>query len=155
MGRWGPEALAAASLVAHRCHGGKRRILHALAAAVCPNFCDPSIRVCLELLPMTLVRRLIASRSCLPLRRLSASTLPSHSRGPTHPPLLNETIGQAFRRIVLRAPSAAAVSSVHQRLHWTYKQLSDAVDNAARALLSAGVKRGDRVGILSPNRWVA
>jgi hypothetical protein len=103
---------------------------------------------------MTLVRRLIAWRLYIPSRRLSASALPSHSRGPVHPPLLNETIGKAFRRIVLHAPSAAAVSSVHQRLHMTYQQLSDAVDNAARALISAGVKRGDRVGILSPNKSV-
>jgi non-ribosomal peptide synthetase component F len=91
-------------------------------------------------------------RVFLHLRKLSA--LPSLSRGPTHPPLLNETIGTAFKKIVSRAPSSAAVSSVHQQLHWTYQQLSDAVDAAARALLAAGVQRGDRVGILSPNKSV-
>ena len=105
--------------------------------------------------PMTLLHRLPLSRCRLPLRRLfSASAQPSLSQGPTQPPLLNQTLGKAFRQVVSRAPSAAAVSSVHQRLHWTYQQLSDAVDSAARALIAAGVKRGDRVGILSPNKSV-
>ena len=103
---------------------------------------------------MTLLHRLLLSRCRLPLRQLSASAQPSHSQGPTQPPLLNQTLGKAFKQVVSRAPSAAAVSSVHQRLHWTYQQLSDAVDSAARALIAAGVKRGDRVGILSLNKSV-
>ena len=102
---------------------------------------------------VTLACRSLSLRIHLHLRKLSA--LPSHSRGPTHPPLLNETIGSAFRKIVSRSPSSAAVSSVHQRLHWTYQQLSNAVDAAAQALIAAGVQRGDRVGILSPNKSVA
>ena len=105
---------------------------------------------------VTLACRSLSLRIRVHLRKLSALPLnPSHSRGPTHPPLLNETIGSAFRKIVSRSPSSAAVSSVHQRLHWTYQQLSDAVDAAAHALIAAGVQRGDRVGILSPNKSVA
>ena len=104
---------------------------------------------------MKLARTFLQPRGRVHVRQLSNKALPSYSQGPTHPPLLNETIGAAFRRIVLRQPSAAAVTSVHQQLHWTYQQLSDAVDTAARALISAGVQRGDRVGILSPNKSVA
>jgi non-ribosomal peptide synthetase component F len=107
---------------------------------------------------VTLACKSLSLRIHVHLRKLSALAKPlnpSHSRGPTHPPLLNETIGSAFRKIVSRSPSSAAVSSVHQRLHWTYQQLSDAVDAAAQALIAAGVQRGDRVGILSPNKSVA
>jgi non-ribosomal peptide synthetase component F len=98
--------------------------------------------------------QLLALRGRLHLRQLSTPPLPSHSQGPTQPPLLNQTIGAAFRQIVSQAPAAPAVSSVHQQLHLTYQQLSDAVDTAARALIAAGVQRGDRVGILSPNKSV-
>jgi fatty-acyl-CoA synthase len=104
---------------------------------------------------MTLARRLLASRGRVVLRLLSASALPSYSRGRTQPPLLDLTIGCAFRQVVSRVPAAPAVTSAEQGLHLTYQQLSDAVQTAARALLAAGVKRGDRVGILSPNKFVS
>jgi fatty-acyl-CoA synthase len=102
-----------------------------------------------------LLKNSVRLRGSLHLRQLSNPALPSYARGPSHPPLLNQTIGSAFKAIVSKAPSAAAVCSVHQGIRLSYQQLSDAVDVAARALIAAGVKRGDRVGILSPNKYVS
>ncbi|HCY56286.1 MAG TPA: long-chain fatty acid--CoA ligase, partial [Oceanicaulis sp.] len=38
-------------------------------------------------------------------------------------------------------------------IRWTYKEFVEKVDEAARAFMAIGVKRGDRVGIWSPNRY--
>src|SRR5262245_66141943 len=52
--------------------------------------------------------------------------------------------------------SADALVSRQQGIRWTYAELGAEVDLCARALLAAGVERGDRVGIWSPNNaeWV-
>jgi fatty-acyl-CoA synthase len=47
-----------------------------------------------------------------------------------------------------RTPDAEAAVLGDQRL--TYAALHDRVDEAARALLAAGIKKGDRVATLSP-----
>jgi fatty-acyl-CoA synthase len=80
----------------------------------------------------------------------------SYSHGPSPVPLLGETIGDALNRAAADFGDRDALVSRHQDLRYTYRQLLQEVNRAARALLALGVERGDRVGIWSPNtaEWV-
>ncbi|WP_332762412.1 AMP-binding protein [Pseudarthrobacter sp.] len=80
----------------------------------------------------------------------------AYTAGDTDVPLLEETIGQNFERVVSRFPlhdaliEAAPVPGADAR-RWSYTKMNDDVDRLARALLASGVAKGDRVGIWSPN----
>jgi fatty-acyl-CoA synthase len=76
----------------------------------------------------------------------------SYVSGPSETPLLGMTIGDAFDQTVARFPDREALVSRHQNLRYTWSQLRDAVDQAARGFLAIGIGKGDRVGIWSPNR---
>ena len=80
----------------------------------------------------------------------------SYAHGPSSVPLLGETISANLRRAVERFPDREVLVVRHQQVRFTYRELWDLVERAARALLVRGVKTGDRVGIWSPNRfeWV-
>jgi fatty-acyl-CoA synthase len=67
-------------------------------------------------------------------------------------PLLGETIGANLDRTIARVPDRLALIARHQRVRWTYAELGERVDACARALICAGIERGDRVGLWSPNR---
>jgi fatty-acyl-CoA synthase len=73
--------------------------------------------------------------------------------GTSSQPLLGDTIGENLRRTVARFPDREALVSVHQGYRATYRQLWEATSVVARGLLVRGVKKGDRVGIWSPNRY--
>ena len=77
---------------------------------------------------------------------------PSYVHGPSSTPLLGQTIGAALNRAAVQFDERDALISCHQDLRYTYGELLEQVDRAARALLALGVERGDRVGIWSPNR---
>ncbi|HEY3727816.1 MAG TPA: AMP-binding protein [Solirubrobacteraceae bacterium] len=79
------------------------------------------------------------------------TTEPSYARGTARTPLLEETIGANFDRTVQRVGEREALVSCVQRLRYTYRELGAAVDELARGLIAAGLQRGDRVGIWSPN----
>jgi fatty-acyl-CoA synthase len=81
---------------------------------------------------------------------------PSYVSGTSQVPLLGETIGQNLRRTVERFPDREALVSVPQGYRATYRQFWEETSLVARALMARGVKKGDRVGIWSPNRfeWV-
>jgi fatty-acyl-CoA synthase len=81
----------------------------------------------------------------------SSMTL-SYAHGADDRPLLGETIGANLERTVARVPDSDALVSVHQDLRYTYAELNEAVDRLARGLLAAGLERGDRLGVWSPNR---
>jgi fatty-acyl-CoA synthase len=81
------------------------------------------------------------------------SQLTSYERGPVDSPLLEETIGACLRRITKRFGDREALVVRHQHYRATYRELSDEVDLAARALIANGVVKGDRVGIWAPNRY--
>ena len=81
---------------------------------------------------------------------------PSFEQCPTEQPLIESTVGDFFDDVVSRYEDADALVSRHQGLRMTYAQLKERVDEFAVALLGFGVKKGDRVGIWSPNNaeWV-
>jgi len=79
-------------------------------------------------------------------------TTPSYVHGTSDVPLLGETIGENFHRTVERFPEREALVVPHQGYRATYRQLWEQTALVARGLLAHGVKKGDRVGIWSPNR---
>src|SRR5262245_58072756 len=80
----------------------------------------------------------------------------SYDHGVCEVPLLGETIGANLRRTAERFPERDAVVVCNQGYRATYCQLWDAVEQTARGLLALDVRKGDRIGIWSPNRfeWV-
>ena len=75
----------------------------------------------------------------------------SYDAGPISPPILEETIGANFERIVEANPDGEALVDVIPGRRWTYAELNAEIDLIARGLTSLGVQRGDRVGVWSPN----
>src|SRR5262249_55141330 len=96
--------------------------------------------------------RLLLSRGCASLPRMTAA----YAHGTSDTPLLGATIGELWARIVAEHPGADALVSRHEDVRWTYAELDAEVERCARALVAAGIERGDRVGVWSPNnaRWV-
>jgi fatty-acyl-CoA synthase len=80
----------------------------------------------------------------------------SYSHGACDVPLLGETIGANLERTAARFGERDALVSIHQGLRLTYAELDAAVDRLACGLLAAGIEKGERVGIWSPNcaEWV-
>ena len=77
----------------------------------------------------------------------------SYEHGASDVPLLGETIGQNLRRTVERFGDREALVVRSQGYRATYRQLWDATTQLARALMTRGIRTGDRVGIWSPNRY--
>jgi fatty-acyl-CoA synthase len=75
----------------------------------------------------------------------------SYVRGESSAAMLDETIGANLDRAVARFAERDALISCAQGRRYTYAQLGSAVDELARALLTAGLSAGDRIGIWSPN----
>lgn len=76
----------------------------------------------------------------------------SYVRGSTEIALSEATIGQFLRDTAARVPDRPAVVFREQGIRWTWREFADEVDVLAAGLASAGIERGDRVGIWSPNR---
>jgi fatty-acyl-CoA synthase len=83
-------------------------------------------------------------------------TAPSYVHGASGVPLLGETIGQNLLRTATLHGDREALVVSHQGYRATYRELWDQTGLTARGLMARGVRRGDRVGIWSPNRaeWV-
>ena len=75
----------------------------------------------------------------------------SYRSGISEKPLLGLTIGEAFDQIVDQYPNNEALIVRHQNIRYTYAELKEKVDECARALMAVDVKKGDRVGMWSPN----
>lgn len=75
----------------------------------------------------------------------------SYTRGSQDKDLLTQTIGEAFDQTVQRYPDGEALVVRHQSLRYTWRQLAEAVDLHARALLALGLQAGDRLGVWAPN----
>ncbi|MBY4675069.1 AMP-binding protein [Marinobacterium arenosum] len=80
-----------------------------------------------------------------------SNQLPSYTSGISEKPLIGMTIGDKFDEIANRYPDNDALVVRHQGIRWSYRELQQKVDEAARAFLAIGVERGDRVGIWAPN----
>src|SRR5580692_4839628 len=89
-------------------------------------------------------------------REKTSMPQPSYVHGASNIPLIGETIGGHFDRIVERFGERDALIVRHQQIRWTYRQLRDEVDRFAAGLVALGLKPGERVGIWSPNNaeWV-
>ena len=77
--------------------------------------------------------------------------LPSYDHGPSSDRLLGATLGNYFLQISNQRQDSDALIDVAGNKRFTYKQLQQKVELAARGLLSMGIDRGDRVGIWSTN----
>jgi fatty-acyl-CoA synthase len=87
---------------------------------------------------------------------MTEQSRPSYSHGASSQPLLGETIGANLRRVAAAHPDREAVVDVPAGRRWTYAQFEADTDALARGLIAAGLRKGDRVGIWSPNcgEWV-
>ncbi|MGO1694615.1 MAG: AMP-binding protein [Arthrobacter sp.] len=75
----------------------------------------------------------------------------SYTHGGNTPAVLEQSIGENFRSVAARFPDHPAVLEASTGRSWTYAQMDRATDQLARALISAGIGVGDRLGIWSPN----
>jgi fatty-acyl-CoA synthase len=75
----------------------------------------------------------------------------SYSCGPQAPPLLEQTIGANLDATIGRFGDREALVSCHQGVRYTWAELGEAVDEVARGLIAAGLVKGDRLGVWSPN----
>ena len=80
-----------------------------------------------------------------------APAVPSYASGTSDVPLLGDTIGDDLDRTVAAHPDGEALVEVQTGRRWTWAQLRTDVDTVALGLLAAGLQKGDRVGIWSPN----
>ena len=78
-------------------------------------------------------------------------TAQSYAKGPTDTPLLDIPIGMLLDRVASEFPENEALVAVHQGIRLSYREFVAQVDRCARALLAIGLKKGDRIGIWSPN----
>ena len=81
---------------------------------------------------------------------------PSYVHGASAVPLIGATIAECFDRTVARFPDREALVVRHQDVRLTWAQLKQECERFARGLLALGLKKGDRIGIWSPNwaEWV-
>ncbi len=76
----------------------------------------------------------------------------SHVRGRTDEPLSELTVHQLLEAAVRRWPGRDAVVFCEQGVRHTWREFAEQVETAAAGLWAMGVRKGDRVGIWSPNR---
>jgi fatty-acyl-CoA synthase len=83
-------------------------------------------------------------------------TAAAYASGPSPKPLLGQTIGGNLEATAARHGDRDALVVPFQGVRLTYADFNREVDRLARALLAAGLEKGDRVGIWSPNNaeWV-
>lgn len=76
----------------------------------------------------------------------------SYVKGDTDVPLSTLTVFGLLAETAARFPERQAVVFREQGVDWTWREFIAHVDTFAAGLISLGLKKGDRVGIWSPNR---
>lgn len=71
-------------------------------------------------------------------------------------PLIGMTVGEMFDEIAEKYPDNDALVSIHQGIRYTYRQLQQEVNRAAKGFVALGLKKGDRLAIWATNNaeWV-
>ncbi len=82
---------------------------------------------------------------------MAASPTQSYAKGELEPALLDQTIGENFEATVAAHPDREALVELATGRRWTWSELNRDVDDLAIGLVRAGITKGDRVGIWSPN----
>ena len=75
----------------------------------------------------------------------------AYTHGASSVPLLGETIDENLKKTVAKYADQDALICSHQNYRATYKEFYDQVVEVAKGLIALGVKRGERVGVWSPN----
>jgi non-ribosomal peptide synthetase component F len=83
--------------------------------------------------------------------RVRRTERPSVIRGPSHPPLINVTLGELTRQQSHKHGDRVAVISQHQKEVITYSQLYKYSDDLAASMFALGIKRGDMVAVMLGN----
>jgi fatty-acyl-CoA synthase len=91
--------------------------------------------------------RMPAAASQTPIEGLS------HVRGATDVALSDATVHRLLDATAKRWPDRPAVVFREQGVRWSWSRLLEEVDTLASGLHALGLRRGDRVGIWSPNRF--
>lgn len=76
---------------------------------------------------------------------------PSYMRGRDDEALIEKTIGDVLDETAVRHGAHDALVSIFENRRFTWASLLDEVNRCARALMSLGVQKGDRVGVWSTN----
>ena len=71
-------------------------------------------------------------------------------------PLIGMTIGDMLIEIAEKYPDNDAIVSIHQGKRYTYRELEQELDRAAKGLIALGLKKGDRLAIWATNiaEWI-
>ena len=75
----------------------------------------------------------------------------AYTHGASSVALLGETIDENLKKTVAKYADQEALICSHQNYSATYKEFYDQVVEVAKGLIALGVKRGERVGVWSPN----
>ncbi len=75
----------------------------------------------------------------------------SYVSGPSDKPLLGISIGDMFDQTAVKFPDNEALVVRQQGIRLTYRQLQSEVNRFAKGLMRLGLKKGQRIGIWSPN----
>ena len=75
----------------------------------------------------------------------------AYTHGASSVALLGETIDENLKKTVDKYADQEALICSHQNYRATYKEFYDQVVEVAKGLIALGVKRGERVGVWSPN----
>ena len=76
----------------------------------------------------------------------------SYAHGGGGPPLRGMTVGATLDAAAARWPEQEALVVVEQDIRWTWRELRDRARELAAGLVATGLKPGERIGMLAPNR---